>query len=282
MTTQRTLGDELQRIADSAPIADVPADTWTRAKRSRLRARRAALACSVAVLALAVGVSAWSAMPGEPPVESRDVATPPSTDSSPLPPADRVQVTCTNEGIELDKRTVAAQPAGVVLVVSSSMATGSYLTYMSDGGGQPGGDRMSAAPKTWIRGLAPGNLTLACARAGDMEESAPAHVLVTDPHHYWRGESLADLGCDRGAQPSWIRGLSGTGDTEVQAVDDVLANFTRLNAASYAAQPAEIGYVGAGTQTWVATKNGRPDLTIEVSRRGAGFSAWPEWTCGPP
>lgn len=278
MSTQRTLGDELRRIADRAPVADVPTDTWTRARRSRRR-NTAAFAGSVVVIALAAGLSGWLSTSG-PPAASTDTVAEPDTSSSPRP-ADRVQVTCTNEGISVSPSTVAARPDGVALLVSSSMPKGSYLTYISDGGGQSGGERMSADPKTWTRGLAPGRLTLTCAPPGDVEPGPAGHLRVTDPHGYWRGESLSDLGCAPIAQPSWIRGLSGTGDTPEQAVDEVLANFTHLDQATYAARPAEIGYVDAATQTWVATKNGRPSMTIEVSSKGAGFSAWPEWTCGP-
>lgn len=281
MTTQRTLGDDLQWIADRAPVADVPADTWARARRAQRRARSLALAGGVAVVAVAAGLSVWTATSERTPAASRDASTPTHTDHPRQPVADRVEVTCTGEGISVDRTSVAAQPAGVVLVVSSSMPKGSYLTYISDGGGQSGGDRMSADPTTWTRELAPGTLTLTCARAGDMEESAPARVRVTDPHGYWRGESLSELGCAPGAEPSWIRGLSGAGDTPERAVDEVLANFTHMDQATYTARPAEIGYVDAATQTWIATKNERPSMTVEVSRAGAGFSAWPEWTCGP-
>jgi len=276
-----TLRDELRQIADQAPGADVPDDTWAHAQRSRRSDRSVALAGGVAVVALAAGVGAWLSTSGEPPVPSRDAAAPSSSDGPHHPTADRVQVTCTNEGIELDKRTIAAQPGGVVLVVSSSMPKGSYLAYISDGGGQSGGDRMPADPTTWTLGLAPGDLTLTCAPPGDVEPGPAGHVQVTDPHGYWRGESLADLECTPGALPSWIGGLGGTGDTPEQAVDQVLANFTHLAPATYSAQPAEIGYVDAATQTWVATKNGRPDMTIEVTRMDTRFSAGPERTCGP-
>lgn len=264
-----TLRDELHRIADRAPVADLPHDTWARAQRARRDGRRTALAGGVALVALAAGVGAWLSTSGEPPAASRDTTS------------DRVQVTCTDDGIVIGRSTVAAQPGGVVLVVSSSMPKGSYLTYVSDGGGQSGGERMSADPTTWTLGLAPGDVTLTCAPPGDVEPSAPGHVRITDPHGYWRGESLSSLGCTPGVQPSWISGLSGAGDTPEQAVDEVLAHFTHVDQSTYTAQPAEIGYVDAATQTWVGAKDGRPSMTIEVLRRRAGFSAWPEWTCGP-
>ncbi|GHJ58447.1 hypothetical protein NOK12_09660 [Nocardioides sp. OK12] len=71
------LRDELERIADRAPVADVPADTWSRARRSVRRDTAAALAALVAVVALVAGAVAW--------LPDRDGIAPADGDASALP-----------------------------------------------------------------------------------------------------------------------------------------------------------------------------------------------------
>lgn len=63
-----SLRDELERLASSAPVADVPADTWRRARRARTRdlsLLAAAAVAVVAVLALAAGLVGWGSPPRE-------------------------------------------------------------------------------------------------------------------------------------------------------------------------------------------------------------------------
>lgn len=62
------LQEELARIADAAPVAEVPADTWTRARRARRRDRGLALAAAAAVVALVAGLVSWLPARFEPPV----------------------------------------------------------------------------------------------------------------------------------------------------------------------------------------------------------------------
>jgi hypothetical protein len=64
---------ELTRIADAAPVVEVPPDTWVRARRARRRDRGLALAATAAVVALVAGF-AW--LPGrlEPPVAGSSAA----------------------------------------------------------------------------------------------------------------------------------------------------------------------------------------------------------------
>lgn len=63
-----SLHDELQRIADQAPTADVPHDTWRRARRARTRDRALTLGAVAAVLALIAGAVAWLPDRAEAPV----------------------------------------------------------------------------------------------------------------------------------------------------------------------------------------------------------------------
>ena len=67
-----TLHDELQRIADRAPVADVPDDTWSRARGARKRDLALTIAGVAAVLALVAGAVAW--VPGhlDPPIADTD------------------------------------------------------------------------------------------------------------------------------------------------------------------------------------------------------------------
>ena len=59
---------ELHRIADGAPVADVPHDTWRRARRSMARDRVAMLAASVVSIAGIAGGIVWLSDRAEPPV----------------------------------------------------------------------------------------------------------------------------------------------------------------------------------------------------------------------
>lgn len=51
------LREELARIGDTAPVADVPASTWDRARRARTRDRAVVVGAAAAVLALVVGLA---------------------------------------------------------------------------------------------------------------------------------------------------------------------------------------------------------------------------------
>lgn len=61
-----SLHDELQRIAETAPVAEVRADTWARARRARTRDRGLVLAAAVAVVALVAGVGTWQRVSAPP------------------------------------------------------------------------------------------------------------------------------------------------------------------------------------------------------------------------
>ncbi|HEY0952421.1 hypothetical protein, partial [Nocardioides sp.] len=67
-----TLHDELQRIADRAPVADVPSDTWRRARRARTRDRALALSAAAAAVALVIGAVTWLPHRAEPPIADSD------------------------------------------------------------------------------------------------------------------------------------------------------------------------------------------------------------------
>ena len=55
----RPLREELERIAERAPVAEGPADTWERARRSVRRDALAVVAAVAAVVALVTGALAW-------------------------------------------------------------------------------------------------------------------------------------------------------------------------------------------------------------------------------
>jgi len=48
---------------------------------------------------------------------------------------------------------------------------------------------------------------------------------------------------------------------------------------TYTARPAEIGYSGAATQTWVALETGRAKLTIEVTHTRGQHATYPDHLC---
>ena len=204
--------------------------------------------------------------------------SPADVENSPTPA--ELRVTCTDDGPQVESTTVEATPAGVVVVVDSTMAKGSYLTYTSDG--LSGGDRLDeiANPATYT--FPPGELTLGCASPPGMDEIAPVTVEVVDAHGYWRTSTIADFGCGPGgAQPSWKVG-NGTGATPEGAVDallDQLKNGVGLERRDYSAEPAPTGYSGSDTQTWVASKRGTPDFSVLVTQTGSTFTADPGVLC---
>lgn len=63
-----TLHEQLHRIAETAPVADVPTDTWRRARRARRRDLVVATGTAVVVLVLALGGLLWLPPRLSPPV----------------------------------------------------------------------------------------------------------------------------------------------------------------------------------------------------------------------
>ncbi|WP_435746048.1 hypothetical protein [Nocardioides sp. SYSU DS0663] len=68
-----TLHEELARVADRAPVAQVPADTWDRARRSRRRERLGAAGLAAAVVAVVALVAGPGLPTADPPVADTDV-----------------------------------------------------------------------------------------------------------------------------------------------------------------------------------------------------------------
>lgn len=203
-------------------------------------------------------------------------------DVSDAPTPDELRVTCTDGGPQVESTTVAAQPAGVVVVVNSTMTKeGGYLTYTSDG--PSGGDRLDQIPDGATYAFPPGELTLGCASPPEMDETTTVTVQVTDPYGYWRTSTLADFGCPPGgAQPSWAVG-DGTGPTPRDAVDHLLAQVADTISSTrtdLTAEPAPTGYSGAVTQTWVALNRGRPAFSVVVTGSEGSFTANPDVLCG--
>lgn len=211
-------------------------------------------------------------------------APPPSAATAPT--AVGLRLACSADGVAvLSDATVAATPGGVVLTVTSSMPRGSYVTYTSTDG-PAGGKRVFSRPRTFTLPVPPGRLTLGCAPRRVIEGDSPVQagatgqVTATDPQGFWRQASPIYRACGPATQPAWVRGLTADGDTAELAVDGVLDNLARTLPGVLAAVPANTGYVGAARQTWVATKDGQPHLTIEVVRAGSGYSAGPASLCG--
>jgi hypothetical protein len=69
---------ELSRIADRAPTADVPADTWQQGRRSVRRTRIGAVAAAVAVVAVVAGLVSWLPQRGSTPVAEGALGVPES------------------------------------------------------------------------------------------------------------------------------------------------------------------------------------------------------------
>jgi hypothetical protein len=93
MSTEQ-LQRELARIAEKATVADVPTDTWQRARRSLVRTRVVAVAAAAAVVAVVAAGVTWLPHRLEPPVAKTDAGAIPSRiwtlpgDVSPAPEQD--------------------------------------------------------------------------------------------------------------------------------------------------------------------------------------------------
>lgn len=278
----RTLVDRA-RDAEGMPSEPPPGllqDAHTAARRRR-HLVSVAVGVAVAVLVLA-GVALPRLLGADDAPSVIEPADGVTDDEGDAPP-DELRVTCTDAGPQVETTTVAAAPAGVVLVVTSTMtAPGSYLTYASDG--VTGGDPLPGRSMSMTYAFPPGTVTLGCASPPGMDETGTVDVEVVDPNGHWQSATLADFGCrDGGGQPSWIA-VAGEGPTPREAVDDLLADFVDAGVhepGDYTADPAPTGYTGADRQTWVAAVRGTPEFSIVVTRSGAGYAAHPETLCGP-
>lgn len=199
---------------------------------------------------------------------------------------DEVRVECSPRGISLSTVAMNTQRAGAVLVVSSSMPPGTYLGYGSDGNGSfAGGDRLPRRATRWTLPLAPGTVTLTCEPGGQAGPEQTATLRLSDPEGFWRGESLAALGCGTPVgQPSWVVGPGESRRNAEEAVRRLLDAFETLSTsqghpAGYTARPARTGYPAAKTQTWVGAENGRARVSIDVTQTRRGYTAVPDLLC---
>jgi hypothetical protein len=186
-----------------------------------------------------------------------------------------LDVACTPDGIVVSGSTVTATAEGVVVNVSSTMPTSTYLTFSGAHWGS--GDPIPNQDEVWTLPIPPGDLELSCMPSGAPDPTSSANVTITDPDHHWRTATLDDFGCNWGGQPSWKYGPA-SGSSAEQAVDKLLSEFAQEGPAM-TADPVEIGYVAAPTQTWIASRSTGPYLTIDVTQTGSSFSAMPDYLC---
>ncbi|ANH37978.1 hypothetical protein I601_1545 [Nocardioides dokdonensis FR1436] len=119
------LRSELARIAEGAPVAGVPADTWDRARRSVRRDTAAVVAAVAVVVALVAGALAW--------LPDRDGVAPADGDRGALPaylpvPGEGEPMNPT-DGLAVGAQAVAMAPRSVVgqrRVVVVDARTGAY------------------------------------------------------------------------------------------------------------------------------------------------------------
>lgn len=138
MSTEE-LKRELTRIGDTAPVADVRADTWSKAQRARHRDWALALAAGVTAVALAAGLAAW--LPTHDDLPVADAAAPGLPDRLYSVP-DRMSARDNDDGWVRDEVTsdvaigaAAAAwltPAGGLPVVVDADAGGYHLLDLPD------------------------------------------------------------------------------------------------------------------------------------------------------
>lgn len=197
---------------------------------------------------------------------------------------DVLEVTCSAEGIAVSGDTVAAQRAGVVLRVSSTLPKGAYLAYhatSSPFGGTSGGDTLPATLTTWTRQFPPGPLTLSCYMPADDSARGPAAtVTVVDPGGFWWPGELSEYGCHYSGLADFAAGHEGEGRTRNEAAAQVLRSFDRAATGTYvSSEHVPIGYAGAPDQYWIGSVDGIPYLLIKTWPTDTGYQARPDELC---
>jgi hypothetical protein len=254
---------DLFAAAVAHPAADrIDTDAVLRNGRRRRRVRTAATVGSVAGVVALLGSLAFVARPHQT-VDPVNTAAPA-----------KVAVSCSPKGLTVSGDTVAATSAGVVVSVSSTLPKGSYLSYQWSSGG--GGEPLPATTATWTLLAPPGILTLAC-QLPNGSPGTPQTVTVTDPQNVWSSQTLADLGCGAGGSLSWA-GPPGSGSTPAAAVQGLLPTLS-IDRPGVTVARAAIGYRDATTQTWIASADGTPYMSIVASPVGSSFMAAPDTLC---
>lgn len=220
---------------------------------------------TVVALSGAGALVGFLASAGDDSVDGGDSAAPPSI----------LTVTCAPEGITVSGHALAAGPGGARVTVASTLPAGSYLTVSSpDGSG--GGDPLPEKTEAWTFGVAPGTFTLACQPKGaDPSDTDIAEITLTDPGRYWRAVTLDDLACSGRDEP-YLGSRSGR--TPQEAVEALLTTFEGPKH-DYTARDAQMGYVEATSQTWLAYRNGLPYMSIDLQPDDAGYTAHPGFSC---
>jgi hypothetical protein len=283
------------RMLFESVLTDPPPDTLdldrvvARGTRRRTVRRTVAAGAGVAA-ALVIGSGiAYVATPDDdrtaPPISdptTAPAAAPTVIDLSARPSTD---FSCENNGMGLSPSTVIAQPSGVVLRLSSTMAPGSSFGYSYElPFADTGAHRLPARDGTWTLPLAPGKVTVACQVRGEKPQEIV--LTVTDPGGHWRGDTVE--GCEPEEVPEWGPAQTGSGATPEDAVEATLNGLRAENdglpageVPDYTARSTEGGYDDRATQSWVVLKDGEPYVSLAMASQGkARFVAMPDRLCG--
>ncbi len=157
------LRDELERIAGRAPVADVPADTWDRARRSVRRDTAAVVAAVAVVVALVAGAVAW--------LPDQDGVAPADSGAGALPaylpvPGEDEPISPTDD-LAVGAQAVAMAPSSVVgqrRVVVVDAGTGEYRRLLLPAFGAATGRDLTGTVHPLA--LSPAGTTLAYPRVG--------------------------------------------------------------------------------------------------------------------
>jgi hypothetical protein len=207
---------------------------------------------------------------GSTPTERPTVSTPAST----------VDVTCQAATTEVVGASATVASDGLhVMVADRSGRSGTYLNYSSPtpDGGAPGSG-VAVAPGTSLLVLAvpPGPVDLNCSYDTGTTQTPKVRITATDPNHYYRTTTLADLGCAGDGSTSWALGPArganpGAALTALIKLTDPAMKLTPTRAA--------IGYVD-GPPTYLLHRNGRPWASVfVVPDQGDGFNAGIDRLC---
>jgi hypothetical protein len=169
------LPEELRRIADQAPVAHVPADTWTRARAARRRNLAAGVIASAAGVALVAGLAFG--------VTGDDKTQPPVTDTGTPGVPDRIEAVPADATRLEDDLAVGRSAAafltgdGVPVVIDATDGSYHLLDLPGATGGalalSPEGDFLAYATTTGV-----GVLDLS---TGEVSSDVDTSDIYTDP-----------------------------------------------------------------------------------------------------
>lgn len=210
--------------------------------------RRSALSLTHAALLLLAGSG-----------RSADTADQPAAE-----PSDVLVAGCTDEGVEIDARTVAVQRDGLH-IRATNRSDGRMVLRVANGGFE-----IAQGTTEQVRYVAPGGAAVSCGDANNGDVGDEVTVEVVDPHGVF---VTGEIDCRGGSAVMY-----DSAGTEPQATADAAAR-TVLQPTTHDVL-RQVGYPDQESEHWVLEREGRVIATATVRQDAKGFVSYPEQACG--